>query len=66
VPISRRQLLRLSDLKKFAPYVRPAGRKSEPVFRRSDVIESIRSIFGDLLPDAIAEIERSGFGKPRR
>ena len=58
VPIARRHYLRLSEIGRAPKYTRPAGRKSEPLFRREEVVDWFRRTYGDLLPERVAEFAK--------
>ena len=58
IPFTRRYLLRLADIDRFPRYVRPGGRKSEPLFSRQEIADWYRERFGDLLPERVAEFEK--------
>ena len=65
VPTPREHVLRLSKLGRFPRYTRPAGFHSEPVFSTVDVMAWLRTTYGDLLPEYVAQIEREGFAKAK-
>jgi len=61
---TRAEVLALADVGKFPGYVRLAGRKSPPIWVRSQVLQYIKDKFGKLLPDFVREVELSGLLVP--
>ena len=61
VPVTRAKILQMSRNAKFPAYIRPSDRKSEPVFRREDVLNWIRDTYSEFFPARVAEIMKTGF-----
>ena len=61
VPITRAKILQMSRNAKFPAYIRPSDRKSEPVFRRVDVLNWIADTYSEFFPTHVAEIMKTGF-----
>ena len=61
VPITREKILHMSRKSKFPAYIRPSDRKSEPVFRREDVLNWIADTYSEFFPTHVAGILKTGF-----
>jgi hypothetical protein len=63
IPISRDKIIQMSKSGNFPPFIRPANQKSEPVFRKEDILDWIRHTYSDFLPACVAEVEKSDFAR---
>jgi hypothetical protein len=61
VYLDRLKVFEMSKAQTFPQYLRPSDRKSEPIFRRADILNWIRDTYFDFFPDQVAEVEASDF-----